>query len=64
MKAKAFVGLFVFLASKGETKVMGFFESHLQKIGLVVRKSEQAKYWNGLIVIQDSIPAILDKCKS
>ena len=46
MKVKAFVGLFVFLASKGETKVMEFFESHLQKIGLVVRKSKQAKYWN------------------
>ena len=46
MKAKAFVGLFVFLASKGETKVMGFFNLHLQKIGLVVQKNEQAKYWN------------------
>ena len=46
MKAKAFGGRFVFLASKGETKVMGFLDSHLQKIGRVVRKSEQAKYWN------------------
>ena len=55
MKAKAFVGLFVFLASKGEIKVMGFFDSHLQKIGRVVRKSEQAKYWNVLIKCYNNV---------